>query len=186
MKRMGVILLLAAQVHAHAQVLQVDVDGTARAVGPGWTTPVEQDSLAKRYAPVVQDAARKYELSPLLLDSVAREESGYVSTALSPSGAIGIMQLLPATARELGVDPWDPVQNIFGGAAYLRQQLDRFKGNLDLALAAYNAGGERVIRFAGVPPYSQTRRYVAKNLDRLATWSLGSSPLPNLTSPSAP
>jgi soluble lytic murein transglycosylase-like protein len=184
MKSMGVILLLAAQ--AHAQVLQVDTDGTARAVGPGWATPVGQESLAKRYAQVVQDAAQKYELSPLLLDTVAREESGYVSTALSPAGAIGIMQLMPATARELGVDPWDPVQNIFGGAAYLRQQIDRFEGNLDLALAAYNAGSERVIHFGGVPPFSQTRRYVGKNLDRLATWSLGSAPLPDLTSPSAP
>jgi soluble lytic murein transglycosylase-like protein len=178
MKRLWILALLAGP--AYAQVLQVSADGTAHAVGPGWTAPGDSDSQAKRYARAVQDAAQRYELSPLLLDTVAREESGYDPTAVSASGAIGIMQLMPDTAHELQVDPWDPVQNIFGGAAYLRRQIDRFNGNLELALAAYNAGSGRVIRFTGVPPYSQTRRYVGRNLDRLAKWSLQSVPLPDV------
>jgi soluble lytic murein transglycosylase-like protein len=170
--------------HAYAQVLQIDQDGSTHRVGPGWTEHADVDSQADRYAPAVQDAARKYNLSPLLLDTLAREESGYDPTALSPAGAIGIMQLMPATARELHVDPWDPTQNIFGGAAYLRQQIDHFNGNLEMALAAYNAGSARVIRFTGVPPYPQTRRYVGRALDRLAGWSLQSLPLPDADRPS--
>src|SRR5262249_42856509 len=115
----------------------------------------------------------------LLLDAVAREESAYDPRAVSPTGAIGIMQLMPATARELHVDPWDPVQNIFGGAAYLRQQIDRFGGNLELALAAYNAGSGHILRYKGLPPYAETRRYIDRNLDRLANLSLAPTTNPS-------
>lgn len=81
--------------------------------------------------------------------------------AVSPKGAIGLAQLMPSTARMLGVDPWDPVQNIEGGARYLAAQYRRF-GSWRLALAAYNAGPEAVTRHGGVPPYRETRTYIAQ------------------------
>jgi soluble lytic murein transglycosylase-like protein len=120
----------------------------------------------------VKAAAARYGLAPELLDTVARRESGYRAGAVSRAGAVGVMQLMPATARALGVDPWDPVSNLNGGAAYLRAQLDRFGGRIDLALAAYNAGPAAVERHAGVPPYRETRAYIAANLKRLAEQSL--------------
>jgi soluble lytic murein transglycosylase-like protein len=83
-----------------------------------------------------------------------------------------VMQLMPATARALGVDPWNPVDNIYGGAAYLRILLDQFDGHIDLALAAYNAGPEAVLRHAGVPPFHETQAFVATGLNRLANRGL--------------
>jgi soluble lytic murein transglycosylase-like protein len=113
----------------------------------------------------IQMAASKYGLSPHLLRSVIRHESNFDPQAVSPAGAQGLMQLMPATARELGVhDPFDIEQNIDGGARYLRQMLDCFKGNRTLALAAYNAGPGTISRYGGVPPYPETRRYVQKVL----------------------
>jgi soluble lytic murein transglycosylase-like protein len=86
------------------------------------------------------------------------------------------MQLMPGTARALGVDPRNPIDNLNGGAAYLKAQLDRFDGRIDLALAAYNAGPGAVERHGGVPPYRETQAYVAANLQRLADQSLAASP----------
>ena len=167
---------------ARAQVLQVEDDGAVRQIGAGWQAPAPiSKALAGRpYAAAIDAAARAYGLSPDLLDAVARSESGYDAKIVSPAGAIGVMQLMPATAHSLGVDPWDPTQNIMGGAAYLRAQLDRFDGAIDLALAAYNAGGGRVVQYRGVPPFRETQAYVAANLDRLAKQSL-SAPIPPLT-----
>lgn len=177
----GCLLLSGVFTMAQAQVVEIGDDGVARQVGPGWGVPREPpaplfpSALAMppaRYSDIIHAAAEKYQLSPALLDAVARSESGYNAAAVSPAGAIGIMQLMPDTARGLDVDPRDTKQNIFGGAAYLRQQLDRFDGNLDLALAAYNAGGGRVIQYGGVPPFKETRAYVSRNLDLLAQHSL--------------
>lgn len=114
-------------------------------------------------------AAKKYDLSPLLIDAVARQESGYRVNAVSPVGAIGVMQLMPGTARMLGVNPRDPHANIDGGARYLRRLIDKFGGNVALALAAYNAGPARVERAGGVPRIAETQNYVARILARLAT-----------------
>jgi soluble lytic murein transglycosylase-like protein len=147
-------------------------------VSDGALRPVDAapPSAAVKAAPVamaeVRAAAARYGLAPELLDAVARQESGYRTGAVSAAGAVGVMQLMPATARALGVDSRDPVANLNGGAAYLRALLDRFGGRIDLALAAYNAGPGAVERHAGVPPYRETRAYVAANLQRLADQSL--------------
>jgi soluble lytic murein transglycosylase-like protein len=124
----------------------------------------------------VRAVAARYGLAPELLDAVARQESGYRADVVSRAGAVGVMQLTPATARALGVDPRDPVANLNGGAAYLRALLDRFDGRIDLVLAAYNAGPGAVERHGGVPPYRETQAYVAANLQRLADQSLAASP----------
>ncbi|MFT4248159.1 MAG: lytic transglycosylase domain-containing protein [Pseudomonas sp.] len=158
-----------------AQVLQIDEAGNVRHVGGGWDDPVRSSgvgALPAAYARALAAAAAEYELSPELLRTLAWSESGFDPKAVSPAGAIGLMQLMPQTARELGVDPWNPEQNIRGGAAYLRQQLDRFGGDLERALAAYNAGPAQVERHGGVPPFRETRAYVAANLEHLAGASL--------------
>lgn len=117
-------------------------------------------------APTVQDmvaqASDRHALDQALIDSVIRAESGYRPQARSPKGARGLMQLMPATAAELGVDAAAPEQNVDGGTRYLRQLLDRYNGDLVKALAAYNAGPGRVSRYRGVPPYRETRAYVAR------------------------
>jgi soluble lytic murein transglycosylase-like protein len=111
-------------------------------------------------------AAAEYRLPQALLRAVVRAESGFQVKAVSPAGAQGLMQLMPQTAKELGVeDPFDVAQNIDGGARYLRRMLDRFDGDVPRALAAYNAGPGAVERYQGVPPYTETRRYVARVMD---------------------
>lgn len=109
--------------------------------------------------------ARKQGLSPKLVQAMVQVESGYNPKALSNKGAMGLMQLMPPTAKELDVtDPYDPEQNVRGGTAYLQRLLTRYSGDLTLALAAYNAGPSAVDRFDGVPPYGETRNYVHKVL----------------------
>jgi soluble lytic murein transglycosylase-like protein len=111
--------------------------------------------------PTVQDAARTHGLDPALVDLVIRMESGYNTRAVSAKGARGVMQLMPATASLYGVeDIFDPFDNIRAGVRYLRDLLRRFNSDLSLALAAYNAGPEAVVRHGGVPPYEETRNYV--------------------------
>lgn len=115
--------------------------------------------------PLFESAAGETGLDPRLLKAVAAAESGFDPKAVSSKGAVGIMQLMPGTAKELGVsDPFDPVQNVRAGARYLHRMLDRFGGDLELALAAYNAGPGVVEKYGGVPPFIETRRYVEKVL----------------------
>jgi soluble lytic murein transglycosylase-like protein len=112
-------------------------------------------------------AARKFSLPEAFVMSVMKAESGFRADAVSPKGAIGLMQLMPETARELGVDPRNPHENAEGGAQYLRDLLARYEGNPDqvlLALAAYNAGPAAVERYHGVPPYRETREYILRVL----------------------
>ena len=109
---------------------------------------------------IFEAAGLRYNLSPDLLKAVAKAESGFRPYAVSPAGAMGIMQLMPGTARGLGVtDPYDPEQNIMGGAKYLKQLLDQF-GEVSLALAAYNAGANNVTKYGGIPPFDETQNYV--------------------------
>ena len=115
-------------------------------------------------------AAKKYDLPAKLIHSMIQAESGFQPDAVSPVGAQGLMQLMPATARDLGVDdPFDVEQNIDGGAKYIRQMLDRFDGDIKLALAAYNAGPGTVARFNGDVPYRETRQYVQRVLSGMTS-----------------
>lgn len=117
-----------------------------------------------KYIPIIDEAARKHGLEPRLLHAVIRAESGYNASAVSSKGAIGIMQLIPATAQRYGVsDLYDATQNIAAGARYLRDLLNMFQGNVELALAGYNAGENAVIRAGNrIPPYPETMAYVPK------------------------
>ncbi|BCX82036.1 hypothetical protein MIT9_P1618 [Methylomarinovum caldicuralii] len=116
-----------------------------------------------RFAPLIEQVAKKYALDPRLLHAVIRAESAYDPKAVSPKGAVGLMQLLPRTARRYGIDdPRDPKANLEAGARYLRDLLRRFK-DVRLAVAAYNAGEAAVEKYGNrIPPYRETRRYVAR------------------------
>jgi soluble lytic murein transglycosylase-like protein len=112
---------------------------------------------------VVNSASAAYHLDPDLVNSVIHAESGFNSHAVSPKGARGLMQLMPSTASQLGVhDAFDPQSNVTGGSRYLRELLERYNFDLVKALAAYNAGPERVEQYRGVPPFRETRAYVAR------------------------
>ncbi|GLY27012.1 transglycosylase SLT domain-containing protein [Kineosporia sp. NBRC 101731] len=113
------------------------------------------------YADIFTAAGKRYGLDPALLAAVARTESNYNASAKSPAGAQGLMQLMPGTARQLGVDPMVPAQAVDGAARYLSDQLRTF-GRVDLALAAYNAGPGAVRKYDGVPPYTETENYVRR------------------------
>lgn len=133
-----------------APVTSVDVPAEAIPVVPKIRTPFE----------LADAAADKYGLPRSLVRSVMSAESGLQATAVSSKGAIGLMQLMPDTAQQLGVDPWDPAQNVEGGTRYLRDLLAKYDGGLWHALAAYNAGPGAVEKYKGVPPYQETIRYI--------------------------
>jgi soluble lytic murein transglycosylase-like protein len=116
---------------------------------------------SEAYEELIQEAADKYDMDPALIRAVMQTESAFHPYAVSRAGAEGLMQLMPALADEMGVvDSFDPRENIMGGARYLKRLLDYHKGDLDLALASYNAGPGNVERYGGVPPFRETRRYV--------------------------
>ncbi len=156
----GEIAVRAADVERVAPDEQVDVEPPAPATSPGGVV----DSAAPRtLEQMVADAARKYALPRSLVRAVARAESSLDPAAVSPKGARGVMQLMPATAKELGVDnAFDPAQNIDAGARLLRQLLEKYEGRVAEALAAYNAGPGAVAKHKGVPPYRETRGYIRK------------------------
>ena len=170
---------------AWADVLEIGQDGaTWIAGGPSQevrTTATDQTSGTpvvmtqpaftagpQRFQAHIAYLAKKYDVSPALIEALVWQESRWRTNARSPAGASGLTQLMPGTARELGVNPWDPYANLEGGVKYLRQQLDRFDGDVEKALAAYNAGPGRVIRAGGIPNIRETRLYVASIMARLA------------------
>jgi Transglycosylase SLT domain len=121
----------------------------------------------EQIAELATAAAHRHGLDPALVSAVVAVESGFQPQAVSPKGAQGLRQLMPRTARELGVaDPFDPAANLDGGSRYLSALVARYDGDLQKALAAYNAGMGAVARHGGVPPYAETRRYVQKVLGR--------------------
>ncbi len=112
---------------------------------------------------IFEEAARTYDVPLNLLKAMGKAESGFDASAVSSAGAQGVMQLMPATARSLGVeDSFDARSNIMGGAKYISQQLKKYNGNIDLALAAYNAGSGNVAKYGGVPPFKETRNYIQR------------------------
>lgn len=125
---------------------------------------------ARPYAAMIERAAAKAGIDPKLLAALAWSESNFRPDAVSSAGALGMTQLMPATARGMGVDPLDPEQNLEGGARYLKVQLDRF-GRVDHALAAYNAGPTAVRKAGGIPPYAETQGFVSKVLSRVEALS---------------
>jgi soluble lytic murein transglycosylase-like protein len=127
------------------------------------TSKPSSATTGNAYDDLIRQHADRHGVSADLVRAVIQAESGFNRWAVSPKGAMGLMQLMPATARELGVrDPFHPGENIRGGVTYLAQLLNRFNQDVTLALAAYNAGAERVERYNGVPPYRETRDYVKK------------------------
>lgn len=164
---------LAAPV-ATAEVIEITPNGAVirhhapPVAAPGAQVSAPAEARRQALAPAFDHSGAVVGLSPELLEAVAWAESRFNPDARSPKGAQGVMQLMPGTAAELGVDPTVPQDNIRGGARYLRQMLETFDGDLELALAAYNAGPGAVRRHGGVPPYPETRRYVAAVLDYMA------------------
>jgi soluble lytic murein transglycosylase-like protein len=137
-------------------------DEVVEAIAAAEAAPGPHDPRA-----LAQEVARRHGLDPALVLAVMGVESAFQPDAVSPKGAQGLMQLMPATAKELGVtDPLDPLQNADGGARYLRDLLARYDGDVEKALAAYNAGPGAVARHRGVPPYRETQAYVRKVLER--------------------
>lgn len=175
--------VLAVAAPAAAQVLEIQPDGgVTRYAGPAVYTDAGAQSLLPSAPPAaappaevaqaIADAAQRHAVSAPLARAVAWQESRFRQAAVSPKGALGVMQLMPATARTLGVDATDLKGNIDGGVGYLAQLLRRFEGDVPRALAAYNAGPEAVQRYGGVPPYAETRAYVRAILGRLPAVSL--------------
>lgn len=191
----AVLSLIAAQ--ARADVLEVGEAGAQWVAGPlvAASAPssisaiqevsgdivvpdraVADPSLTSRGIPIqyaikVSELSARYDLSPSLIEALVWQESRWRSDAVSHAGARGLAQLMPGTARYLGVDPDDPFANLEGGARYLREQLDRFDGDLEKALAAYNAGPGRVERANGIPRIRETQNYVAAIMGRLSDHS---------------
>ena len=167
-----------------AQVLSIGDDGAvttyagptvhssqgATLIAPPEATPVFAATPGD-VARLIQESSARHTVPAAVVEAVAWQESRFNHAAVSPKGALGVMQLLPKTASDLGVDPGDLKGNIDGGAAYLAQQLRRYGGDLRLALAAYNAGPGAVDRYRGVPPYAETQTYVRAILGRLSAAS---------------
>ena len=188
MQRVGVAAVVGAALAASlggaaaAQVLDIAPDGAVTTLrGPAVYTDPDAPPLSLSPEPTaraiasgasladqVRSAADHNGLSAKVVEAVAWRESRFNPQALSPKGAVGVMQLMPATAKALGVDPRDAAENLEGGAAYLAQMLRTFNGDLTLALAAYNAGPDAVRQYAGVPPFPETKAFVDAILNRLA------------------
>lgn len=149
-------------------IRQTTVENNTKTSASGFSGYMNQASSTNSLDQIFDQAATTYNVPKDLLKAVAKAESNFNAKAVSSCGAMGIMQLMPATASALGVtNAYDPKQNIMGGAKYLSQLLDKYKGNVSYAVAAYNAGGGNVDKYGGIPPFEETRNYVAKVLQYL-------------------
>jgi len=182
---MTLVLAVLASSTARAQVIEINADGQTEIIsGPVVTTDAGRSQIALPANPsqsavsgpaakadvvrAIQETSAAVQISDRLIEAVAWQESRLNQTAVSPKGARGVMQLMPGTASQLGVQAGDMRDNIKGGAVYLKQLLGQFDNDLVLTLAAYNAGPAAVRKYGGVPPYRETQAYVAAILARLA------------------
>ena len=139
---------------------------------------LREEAPSSDYDEIINRRATEQHLDPRLIKAVINAESGGDTTAISPKGAKGLMQLMDSTATGVGVaDPFDPDDNVRGGVAYLKQLLNRYDGDTTLALAAYNAGPAAVDRHQGIPPYAETQAYVRKVMDNYAQHRDNETPL---------
>lgn len=165
-----------------AQVYEIDATGTVMSISqaaktvvpvtqqapPTYSTAITAKTMPPQWKIVVTTIAKRHDIDPTLFEAVIWQESRWNPSALSPKGAVGLTQLMPGTAQQLGVDPLDPVANLDGGAQYLKKMLDSFNGDVILALAAYNAGPNRVLKHKAVPAFAETQKYVASIQQRVA------------------
>jgi soluble lytic murein transglycosylase-like protein len=129
----------------------------------------------RTYSNIINQAAKKYGIDAALIKAIIMAESGYDNTAISKRGAVGLMQLMPETADALGVeDIFDPAHNVNGGTKYIKLLLDRFNGNIELALAAYHAGSTKVRKYNGIPPFRSTKIYIKKVFEYYWRYQLAS------------
>jgi soluble lytic murein transglycosylase-like protein len=184
------MLTFAFSSNAYAEVFEMQKNGTLADISrPAWrpdlppvvrgatdagpeniSIPTQSQDVVRQH---IQIAATRFGVDSNLVDAVAWQESRYNPQARSTAGAMGVMQLMPGTARQLGVrNPHDVQENVVGGTAYLRAQLERFGNNVPLALAAYNAGPGAVIKYGGIPPYRETQNYVRQIMRRLLVTSV--------------
>jgi soluble lytic murein transglycosylase-like protein len=181
----GIACAIPATVRA--QVYEIGTDGEPALVSltsaplPQESTLRVADSRPLSYSPsvtrklmpanwkiIVTTIADQHGIDPVLFEALVWQESRWSANARSPKGAIGLTQLMPGTAQQLGVNPLDPVANLEGGARYLKTMLTQFNGDVNLALAAYNAGPMRIYQYGGIPPFTETRNYVASIQQRIS------------------
>jgi soluble lytic murein transglycosylase-like protein len=170
-----------ALVDEHGHTVYINTGDTASRVG--WVADSFRHST-EEIDRLVEQAASRFRVDPELVHAIIRVESDYDPKAVSRKGAMGLMQLIPATAQRFGVEnPFDPKQNLEGGVNYLKHLLDLFGGDLGLSLAAYNAGEHSVQRYGGIPAFAETRNYVHKVR---SLYQPGDAPKPTKTTPREP
>lgn len=163
-ERVNEILALKEKLESSGSTLAKDLKTTFSDV----LNKISLDSLKLKLQPIIHDVAKENNVDPRLINAVIEKESNYNPYAVSSAGACGLMQLMPETARGLGVkNPLNPIENIRAGTKYLSSLLNRYQGNVVLALSAYNAGPANVDKYGGVPPFEETRNYVGEVMKKL-------------------
>jgi soluble lytic murein transglycosylase-like protein len=163
-------MLFAAAAMSAAPAVRTHATSALPELRPGVSVSISNvvpletpDTSRPPYAELIEEAALAYDIDAGLIRAVMQAESSFDASAVSPVGAMGLMQIMPALAKELGVEnPFDPRQNVMAGAKYLSRLLDAHRGNVAMALASYNAGPGNVKRYKGIPPFKETRNYVRK------------------------